>query len=344
MEKVKVIWLKPIKEKISIGRQLIAKKLEKEGFEVSIIECSVLNIFKVLLYSLTSDFDIIIGTTHLGLVIGGILKFLTRKPFLADFVDEFHQLKIVTPFPLYPIMYAIILLEKISLKVADAVIVTPRDFFKEISRKRKNVYKINLCVDLKKFLYTESAAINKARGLLRKTGIDLSKPIIVYIGGFSKIYNLHILIEAMEHLPEFQLIMVGGGKLESELKKLRDEKKLSNVFFIGYQPNEIVAGILKISNVGVTLAEVPRQLKIYEYIASGLSIVVPEKILKDEEFEFRKYCIGTKPNPVDLAEKIRMCINKRKKVPIFSRKINKYDCDVVSLKYALILKHILDSR
>jgi len=337
-KKTKVLWLKPTKGNVSIGRYLIARNLKKSGFKVEILECSGVSIFKALLHSLKSDFDVLIGTTHLGLAIGGIIKLLRKKPFLADFVDQFSLLKEVTPAYLYPLMYITILLEKLSLKIADAVVVVPKQEYEKISKKRRDVYKVNLCIDLEKFLNVGEKTVKKAKEILKKAGVNLNKPLIVYVGGFSKIYNLNLLIQAMERLQDFQLIMIGGGELESELKKLTEEKKLNNVFFLGYQPNELIPGFLKLSNVGVTLAEIPRQLKIYEYLASGLSVVVPERILHDEDFEFGGDCIGVELNVKSIVSGIR---TSKKTVNNLKSKLSRYDCKVVAEIYLKAIKNII---
>lgn len=335
-KKTKVLWLKPTKRNVSIGRYLIAKSLEKSGLEVEILECSGLGISKAFLYALKSDFDILIGTTHLGLAVGGVIKLLRKKPFLADFVDQFSLLKEVIPVYFYPLMYVTILLEKLSLKIADAVVVVPKQEYEKISKKRNNVYKVNLCIDLENFLNVGEKTIEKSKEILKKAGVNLNKPRIVYVGGFSKIYNLDLLIQAMERLPDFQLIMIGGGELENELKKLTEEKRLNNVFFIGYQPNELIPGFLKLSSVGVTLAEIPRQLKIYEYLASGLSVVVPERILHDEDFEFGGNCIGVKLDVESIALGIRGAAKKT--ANNLKSKLIRYDCKEVAEIYLKAIK------
>ncbi len=342
-KKVKVVWLKPAKGNISIGRKLIAEELEKNDFKVEILECSGIKFFKVISHVLRSDFDVVVGTTHLGVVAGGITKLLKKKPFLVDFVDRFSLLKESTPTYLYPIMYVIILLEKIAIGIADAIMVVPGEDYEKFSRERDNVYKVNLCVDLERFLHVGEKTIEKAKKILNMLGIDLNKPIAVYVGGFTKIYNLDLLIEAMEYLPDFQLVMIGGGGLENELRTMRKMKNLKNVFFLGYQPNDLVAGFLKLCDVGISLCEISRQLKIYEYLATGLKVVVPEKIMADVDFEFEEYCIGTSLNPEDIARKIEYAasmpdVDNRKLYKI----LKKYNCKNVTLKYAYALKSILD--
>jgi len=273
-----------------------------------------------------------------------LVKIIRKKPFIADFVDKYDILFAGLDGMKKILGYIIILLQKFSLKVADAVIVVPESVYEALAQKRPNVYKTTLCINLKQFLKVDKHAIAEAEEQLRKAGISFNRPIVVYVGGFGFVYNLDILLMAMKHLPDFQLLMIGGGPIEKQLKELKEDLKLNNVYFLGYLPNELVSGILKHCSIGVTLAEVPRQLKIYEYLAAGLNVVVPENIVGDEDFEFADYCIPTELNPEKVAESIRMAGLRRtcRKMDRFLvERLEKYDCRVVSNLYFSILDGLL---
>lgn len=335
--KKKILWLKPTKGRISIGRYLIAEELRKMGIDVEVFECSGLKSISSLLHALKSNFDAVIGTTHLGLVIGGLVKILRGKKFIADFVDEYTLLTRIYPPYSYPLVYIIIMLEKLFLKIADAVIVVPKAEYDLLSKKRKNVYKTNLCVDLKRFLKVKRETIECTKKILKKAGVDLSRPKIVYVGGFNKIYNLDKLVKTMKNLRDFQLIMIGGGEMEYELKRMKKEENLNNVFFLGYLPNDVVAGILRMCDIGITLCDVPRQLKIYEYLASGLKVIVPERLLNSEDFVFKDSCIGVKLNVEDIERTIKYAHNTELSEKNLKTLIN-YDCRAVAKIYNFVLK------
>jgi len=333
-----VVWLKPTKGQISIGRKLISERLKDKNIKVDVMECSGLTFFKSFIKILRSDYDFVIGTTHLGLAGGGLIKIFKKIPIIADFVDEYEILLVDTPKLLYPVAFVVILLEKLSLKIADAVVVVPQKRFAEISKDRCKVFKTNLCVDVDKFLFSGS---HRAVELLEKNKVKLTKPKIIYVGGFSEIYNLDILIESMKYLPEFQLIMIGGGRLENKLKDLKEKLNLRNVYFLGYQTNDIVAEIMKLGDVGVTLCEVPRQLKIYEYLAAGLRVVVPESVLSSEDFEFAEYCVGAKLDVKDVAEKIKIVMKMpRKRDKRLMKLLEKYNCRRVAEVYEHVIRSI----
>ncbi|WP_456330145.1 glycosyltransferase, partial [Archaeoglobus sp.] len=261
LKDIKVAWLKPTKGQISIGRKLISEKLRNKNIQVDVMECSGLRFFKSFIKILRSDYDLVIGTTHLGLAVGGLIKILKNKKFVADFVDKYDVLFVDLKGFRKIFGYIVVLMQKFSLKVADAVVVVPKDIYEELRRKRPMVFKTNLCIELENFRNAR-----RSKKILEKFKINTEKPKVIYVGGFSEVYNLDLLLKSMKYLPDFQLIMIGGGKLERDLKKLVRDLNLRNVKFLGYLPNEVVAEIMKSCDIGVTLCEIPRQLKIYEYL------------------------------------------------------------------------------
>jgi|GEM_PF-2259628 glycosyltransferase involved in cell wall biosynthesis len=344
-KKIKVMWLKPAKGKVSIGRWLISETLKEKGFDVDTVECSGLEILRKfseqLKSDLKSDYSIVIGTTHFGLAIGGLTKILFKKKFIADFVDDYETIFNTIPRFLYPITFTFILLEKLALKVADTVIVIPHENYQEISKFKKDVFKTNLCINLEKFISSDNTLRDYAIELIERNGVDLNKPLVIYVGGFNEIYNLDLLVESMRFLPDIQLVMIGGGKLENKLKDLKEGLNLKNVYFLGYLPNEVIAEVMKLCDVGVTLCGVPRQLKIYEYLASGLKVVVSESVLSSEDFEFAEYCIGVNLDAKDVAEKIKIALKvsrKRNRNKKLMKLLEKYSCRRIAEVYARVIR------
>lgn len=337
----KILWLRPRKGQVSIDRDLLAKALS-DSYNVDVFDVSFSRALPLIFKLLIHNFDIVIGTTHLGVLFGGFVKGLRRKSFLVDFVDGYETLFNKFPRSLSFLVKILIQLEKMAIKLSDAALVVPFDNYTEIRSSRDHVFKCNLCIDLERFKNVKSEIIEEAKKILEETGVSLKKPKIAYVGGFSRIYNLDVLIRAMLHLKEFQLILVGGGELEGELMSLREKLKLKNVFFLGYLPNETVAGVLKLCDVGITLCEVPRQLKIYEYLAAGLKVVTPSGILKSKDFEFGEYCFATKITEKDVAKSIEKIVTLApKKVKKSGRLLEKYNCRKLARSYAAVVESLM---
>jgi glycosyltransferase involved in cell wall biosynthesis len=336
----KIVWLKPKKGQVSIGRELIVENFPE--YNVNVFEVSLSRMLPLAFKLLLHKFDVVIGTTHLGIILGGLAKILRGKPFLVDFVDDYETLFNRFPTSLSLLAKILVQMEKIAIKLSDAVIVVPIENYIEIASSRDHVLKSNLCIDLDSFRSAKSEITEKAKKILQNAGVNFEKPIVVYVGGFSRIYNLDILVRAMLHLNEFQLILIGGGEQEGELLGLKEKLKLDNVFFLSYLPNEMVAGILKLCDVGVTLCEIPRQLKIYEYLASGLKVVTPSSILRSKDFEFGEYCFATRLNEKDVAKSIeRAIIAAPKEVKKLGRLLEKYDCRRLARTYISTIESLM---
>ncbi len=330
---MRVVWLKPEKGMVSIGRILIAEELKRYGIDVKIVEVSPRSLLRVLRI-LREDFDLIIGTTHLGLALGGLISVIKGKPFIADFVDEFDILERL--HGKNPIVKTITFLERLSLRIASVRVVIPSSAYNGLPGVS---IRATLCSDVDRFIYLKRRLKERAFEILKKAGVDVERPKVVYLGGFSEVYNLEVLIRAMRYLPEFELILIGGGPIEDDLKRLRDSLRLRNVHFLGYLGHEIVPSILSLCDVGVTLAEIPRQLKIYEYVASGLSLVVPLSVATSEEFEFADRCVAVKIDDEEVAKGIRAAfeLGKTPRARVF-----KYSCRAVARVYARAIRCAID--
>lgn len=78
---------------------------------------------------------------------------------------------------------------------------------------------------------------------LLKDRWNLSSPIILYVGRFSEVKGIRILLKAfpavLKALPEVKLVLVGGGPLETEITAV--EKHLrGHIFCIPFVPNDIM--------------------------------------------------------------------------------------------------------
>ena len=102
-------------------------------------------------------------------------------------------------------------------------------------------YKIQIipnAIDTNKFVPTKQN--------LLKERWNLSSPIILYVGRFSEVKGIRILLKAfpavLEALPEVKLVLVGGGPLETEIKA--HEKHFNgHIFCLPFVPNDIMPNI-----------------------------------------------------------------------------------------------------
>lgn len=82
------------------------------------------------------------------------------------------------------------------------------------------------------------------------------KFIISYVGAFDHHRGLHILLKGFAELIKkkipAQLVLVGGGKILGQLKRLANELQISrHVEFTGFQPHESLPSYIEASTIGV---------------------------------------------------------------------------------------------
>jgi len=130
---------------------------------------------------------------------------------------------------------------KLSLKQAKKIIALTSISKKHLSLFGAENSKIQIipnAVDTTKFKPTEQN--------LLKERWNLSSPIILYVGRFSEVKGIRILLKAfpavLKAIPEVKLVLVGGGPLESEIKSY--EKQFSgHIFCLTFVPNDIMPQI-----------------------------------------------------------------------------------------------------
>jgi glycosyltransferase involved in cell wall biosynthesis len=115
----------------------------------------------------------------------------------------------------------------------------------------------------------------------RELGIDPSTALIIFVGELLPWQQLQVLLEAMAdvlvHRPETELVLLGQGIVERELKATAHDLGISGrARFMGRLLQKDVARWLAASDVAVYLPAAQRgasPLKVYEYLACGLPVV-----------------------------------------------------------------------
>ncbi|MFH0987864.1 MAG: radical SAM protein, partial [Parcubacteria group bacterium] len=142
-----------------------------------------------------------------------------------------------------------------------------------------------------------------------------NKFVVLYTGNLGLTHNLESIIETADRLKQYDdlsFVFIGEGGAKKRLQQMVADKKLSNVLFFTYQPEEIYsdalsAGDLLLVTLGPGLAGLSVPSRTYTYMANGGPIVA----FMDRESEIGRLVIDNslgfcvEPNQVDkLAEKI----------------------------------------
>ena len=265
-----VLWLRPSKgENISVRRERIAESLRDRGYEIDIRDASGLDAIGAIKQAVTGDYDVIAGNVRIGLYLGYPLARVLRTPFLGDVSDPISDIDYL-PGPLFRFFrwYEWQVLDR-----ADAtVFVYESSYQRAIDRGIDDAVKLPNAVNYDLFAEPEQEAVEEARSILEAEGVDLDRPIAIYIGVFSPRYCTEEMLAAAEHAPEWEFVFVGEGGLEDVVR--RTAREVENVYYPGAFPYRLMPGFLSLADVGFCFKDAEQPLKLKEYGAAGLPIVV----------------------------------------------------------------------
>ena len=109
------------------------------------------------------------------------------------------------------------------------------------------------------------------------------KFVVTYAGAIGQANDISTIVRAAERLtddPGIRVVLLGGGKAEAKVKKLIEEKGLTNVLMPGTRPKSEMSEVLAASDVCVaTLLNIPMfktvyPNKIFDYMAAGKPIIM----------------------------------------------------------------------
>lgn len=296
---MKVLWLRPSKgDNISVRRERIAHHLKGRGYEIDIVDATGLDALRAIWMSLTGGYDIIAGNVRAGLFIGYPLAKIHRKPLLGDVSDPITDIDYL-PQPLRTIFehYEWFILER-----ADASVFVYRSCFEE-ARKRgvSNAMNLPNAVDFDFFANPTDDIVTDAEQLLRGDGVDFDTSIAIYIGNFAPHYEIGAMLKAAELAEEWTFVFVGEGMLQPMVERAASSR--NNVHYLGAHPHEMIPGFLNLADAGFCFKNAEQPLKIKEYGAAGLPIIVQpgelERYYEPEELVF------VEPEPASIAKSLR---------------------------------------
>jgi len=123
----------------------------------------------------------------------------------------------------------------------------------------------------------------KGTGVRKELGLE-DCFVVTYAGAIGQANDIQTIVRAAERLaledPGIRFLIVGGGKVQEDIRQLIVEKDLSNVMMIGTRPKSEMSHILAASDACVaTLMNIPMfktvyPNKIFDYMAAGKPIAL----------------------------------------------------------------------
>jgi len=292
-----ILWLRPNKpEDISVGRHQIAKILKERGYAVEVWNATSSDFFHIL----RSSPDVVVGTTRLGAFIGTWKKLVSGTPLVVDHIDPIDQLSRSKG----AIMTSVVdRLERFSFCIADEVVVTYEEELDRVGHYNQHVVKTTLGVDYIGFNDPSTETLESANDVLRPAVNEDSK-ILIYIGGLEPTYHIREVVESLDYLDGWELVILGDGSERGYVSSVADGS--DSIHYFGTVPYQDVPGYLHLSDVGISLLDDPHTLKVLEYGAAELPVVY---LRGAAESAFGDAVTYTSTDPADVATNVRVAID-----------------------------------
>lgn len=234
--------------------------------------------------ALSLNYDMVFATsTPLTAGIPGVIAhWLRRKEFVFEVRDLWPELPremgvITNPV----ILWAMSVLEWLSYHAADRCIALSPGIARGIEKRGIKPEKISLIpngCDIDLFSSFKN-------DLWRPENVSASDLMAVYSGTHGQANGLSAVLDAAAILKirgrdDIKVVLIGHGKLKSELQKRAESEKLSGVIFHDPVPKEKLAGLLLSADVGLQcLANIPAFYygtspnKFFDYLSVGLPVL-----------------------------------------------------------------------
>lgn len=189
-----------------------------------------------------------------------LIKWLKRKPTIYNVQDVFPDSLVGTGLTTKGSLIWKIgrIVEKITYKYSDKIIVISEDFKKNLLAKGVSEDKIVVVYNW----VDQNAVVDIPREknkLFDKYNIDREKFYIEYSGNIGLTQNMDMLLEVMKELktthPDIGLVLVGEGAYKAQVEEIVKRDDLTNVTMIPFQPYEDISHVLSLGDAGLVISK-----------------------------------------------------------------------------------------
>lgn len=193
-------------------------------------------------------------------MLGAVLHCLKKVPFIYNLQDIFPDSLVGTGLSkrggiLWKIGRVI---EDFTYRHADKIIVISEDFKKNIMAKGVPEEKIEVIYNW----VDEQAVVDVPREdnkLFDKYGLDRSKFYITYCGNIGLTQNMDMLMKVAKELetefPNIHFVLVGEGADKDRVARITEERHISNVTLLPFQPYEDISHVFSLGDVSLVISK-----------------------------------------------------------------------------------------
>lgn len=288
-----------------------------------------------VLRSLTelARYDAVIGTTRAGAMAGLVLATLGHIPLVVDQIDPFADFEAQVS---WPVAKAVLLIENLAIRYADHVLYVYDSELPRIRRHTNDYSQTDFGVEYDQFADPDPAVLARAT---ERLPIDLSKNILLYVGGLEPIYHVEEMLQTMNYLKDWTLVVLGAGSHEDRVRQAATER--DDVAFLGTVPHEDIAGFYHIADVGLCLVDDARTLKVLEYSAASLPVVHLDSAARERFGDVFEYCDA---DPRDIAAAVRRAADSDTSDAALRKIARDHSWTALSEDYLAALDTVLGNR
>lgn len=189
-----------------------------------------------------------------------LIKWFKRKPTVYNAQDIFPDSLVGTGLTQKGSLIWKIgrIVEKITYKYSDKIIVISEDFKKNLMEKGVPEEKIVVVYNW----VDQNAVVNVDRAenkLFDKYGLDREKFYVTYNGNIGLTQNMDMLLSVAEELQQthqdINFVLVGNGAYLDDVKRIVVERKLSNVHLLPFQPYEDISYVFSLGDVSLVISK-----------------------------------------------------------------------------------------
>lgn len=189
-----------------------------------------------------------------------LIKWLKRKPTIYNVQDIFPDSLVGTGLTHEGSLIWKIgrIVEKITYRYADKIIVISEDFKKNIMAKgvpEDKIVVIYNWVDQNKVVDVP----REENKLFDAYGLDRSKFYITYNGNIGLTQNMDMLLDVAKELQEeykdIHFVLVGNGAYLDEVKRKVADQQLDNVHLLPFQPYEDISHVFSLGDASLVISK-----------------------------------------------------------------------------------------
>ena len=189
-----------------------------------------------------------------------LIKWLKRKPTVYNAQDIFPDSLVGTGLTKESSLFWKVgrIVEKITYKYADKIIVISEDFRQNLLAKGVPSDKIVVVYNW----VDQNAVVDIPRDrnkLFDAYGLDRSKFYITYNGNIGLTQNMDMLLSVAEELQkeyeEINFALVGNGAYLDDVKRMVAEKNLNNVHLLPFQPYEDISHVFSLGDASLVISK-----------------------------------------------------------------------------------------